>query len=83
MDTGTPSADFENSAFWIKFTKVNDIIFMSALTSCLFVFFVETKAAQITLCSPLENYYSLGFGSVFTLLKNSKITMAKRPSFAL
>lgn len=30
MDTGTPSADFENSAFWIKFTKVNDIIFMSA-----------------------------------------------------
>lgn len=41
MDTGTPSTDFEHSAFWVKFTNMRDSIFMSAHFGFVFFFHGE------------------------------------------
>lgn len=63
MDTGTPSTDFENSAFWVKFTNMRDSIFMSAhfgFVCCFFFFSMESKAAQVILCSPFGELLFIG-----------------------
>lgn len=69
MDTGTSTTDFEDSAFWVKFTKACVSIFMSVhfvvvlfylFGVCLFI--VESKAAQTILCSPFGELLFIGIG---------------------